>query len=103
MKEGLSALLGPEEMGLALAGRIRDLRLLRGWRRDTLALRAGVSTHSLKRFELTGKASFELVLKTAYALARLVEFGGLLEPPAARSMSELERRAARPMRKRGRI
>lgn len=97
------ALVGPPEMASTLAKRTRDLRLYKGLTRRTLAERAGVSPSSLKRFETTGKASLELVLKVAHALARLNEFGRLLEPPPARSISELERQSIAPARKRGRI
>lgn len=86
-----------------MAGRLRALRLSRGWTRNTLAARAGIAPASLKRFENTGKASLDLLLKAAHALSRLDEFGGLLRPPAARSLAELEERAAKPPRRRGRI
>jgi len=97
------SLMGPAEMGSLLAGRVKALRLIKGWTRSTLAQRAGVSAASLKRFETTGKASLELVLKVAHALAWLEEFRKLLQPPAARSIEELERRSAKPVPKRGRI
>jgi transcriptional regulator with XRE-family HTH domain len=97
------SLVGPAEMGKSLADRVKTLRLVKGWKRDTLAERAGVTAASLKRFETTGKASLELVLKVAHALGRLDEFGKLLQPPAAQSIEELERRAAKPIRRRGRI
>ena len=96
-------LVNPAEMGKVLAGRAKALRLLRGWTRKTLAQRAGVSAASLTRFETTGKASLELVLRVAHALSRLEEFAQLFQPPPARSIEELERRAAAPSRKRGRI
>lgn len=96
-------LLGPGEMGQSLADRAKTLRLLKGWTRETLARRAGVSPSSLKRFETTGKGSLKLVLDVAHALARLDEFGKLLQPPRARSIEELQRRAEEPVRKRGRI
>jgi transcriptional regulator with XRE-family HTH domain len=96
-------LLQPGEMGSQLADRVRTLRLGRGWTRNTLASRAGVSTPSLRRFETTGKASLELVLKVTAAMGRLDEFGKLLVSPPAGSIEELERRAAKPGPKRGRI
>ena len=96
-------LLGQGEVGKLLADRAKALRLGKGWTCATLASRAGVSVSSLKRFETTGKASLELVLKVAAALSRLDEFGKLLSPPPARSIEELERRAAAPIPKRGRI
>ena len=91
------------QTGEALAERVRTLRLLRGWTRNTLAQRAGVSAASLKRFESSGRASLALVLKVAHALARLDEFNRLFQPPPARSIEELERRAAQPVRRRGRV
>jgi transcriptional regulator with XRE-family HTH domain len=94
---------GPTETGKALAERMRTLRLLKGWTRETMAKRSGISAASLKRFENAGKASLELVLKAAYALARLEEFSKLFQPPAAQSLAELEQRAAAPARKRGRV
>lgn len=90
-------------MGKLLAERLRALRLVKGWTRETLAKRSGVSTASLKRFENAGKASLELLLKVAYALARLDEFDKLFRAPVARSLAELERGAAKPPRQRGRI
>jgi transcriptional regulator with XRE-family HTH domain len=93
----------PSEVSLALGERVKTLRLLKGWKRQTLADRAGVSAASLRRFEATGKASLELVLRTAHALGRLTDFSKLLAPPPARSIAELEQRAAPPTRKRGRI
>ncbi len=97
------SLLTPLEISRSLGNRTREQRLLQGWTRVTLAKRAGVSAASLKRFETTGKASLELVLRVAHALARLEEFGKLLQSPPARSMDELERRSATSLRKRGRI
>ncbi len=87
---------------MELAVRVRRLRLDRNWTRATLAERAGVTLASLRRFETTGKASLELVLKVAHALDRLHELSSLFHPPRARSLAELEQRSAAPERKRGR-
>ena len=91
----------PEELSIQLGARAKALRLLAGWKRTTLAARAGVTSASLRRFEQTGKASLALVMKVVLALGRLDEFAGLLKPPPARSLDELEDRLARPGRKRG--
>ncbi len=96
-------LTGPADMAKALAERAKALRLLRGWTRNTLSERAGVTAASYRRFETTGKASLELVLKIAHALARLEEFDHLFQPSQARSIEELEQRTVKPTRKRGRI
>jgi transcriptional regulator with XRE-family HTH domain len=90
-------------MRKSMAERARAMRLSKGWTRETLAKRAGVSAASLKRFENTGKASLDLVLKAAHALARLDEFDKLFQAPGPRSLAELERRADAPPRRRGRI
>ena len=58
-------LQSPMEAGESLAQRSRAMRLHKGWTRQTLAKRAGVTESSLKRFENNGKASLELVLKIA--------------------------------------
>lgn len=92
----------PREVALSLAARCKALRLARDWKRTTLAARAGVSPASLKRFETTGQVSLESFLKLCGALGRLDEVGALLQPPPARSIAELERRAARPRSRRGR-
>jgi transcriptional regulator with XRE-family HTH domain len=89
-------------MAGALAERVRALRLLRNWTQATLAERAGISLGSLRRFESTGLASLELVLKVAHALGRLADFESLLQPPPAQSIAELEQRVAQPKRQRGR-
>lgn len=103
MNATMLTLLSPSDMGRNLADRAKALRLGKGWTRETLARRAGVSASSLKRFETTGKASLELVLKVAHALARLDEFSKLLQPPPAQSIKELELRTTKPFRKRGHI
>ena len=94
-------LAGPSDVARSLADRARTLRLLREWTQMTLARRAGVTVASYRRFETTGKASLELVLKVAHALSRLDEFDQLLQPPPARSIEELEQQAAQPTRRRG--
>jgi len=103
MDAPLLALQTPGEAGKALAERAKALRLQKAWTRATLARRAGVGSASLKRFETTGAASLELVLKVAFALGRLEDFALALEPPAANSLVELQARFDRPARRRGRL
>lgn len=103
MNPPVLTLLTPNEMANAMAGRAKALRLLKGWKRGTLAERAGVSAASLKRFENSGRASLELVLKVAQALACLDEFKDVLKPPPAQTLAEIEKRVVRRTRKRGRL
>jgi len=93
--------LMPEEISLRMGSRVKALRLLAGWKRATLAARAGVSEASLRRFEQTGQASLLLVLRVAMSLGRLDEFAGLLDMPPANSIDDLERQATVKIRKRG--
>ncbi len=79
------------------------LRLRSNLKRTTLAQRAGVSGPSLKRFEDSGEVSFKNLLRLAHALGHLQEFEGLLEPPKASTMEELEAGASTTVRKRGRL
>lgn len=92
----------PSETGRILADRAKALRLLKSWTRETLARRAGVSSASLKRFETTGAAALELVLRVAFALGRLEDFSTSFLPPEASTMAELKALEGRPERKRGR-
>jgi transcriptional regulator with XRE-family HTH domain len=96
-------LTGPADMAKILSKRVKALRLRRKWTQATLAQRAGVTAASYRRFETTGKASLELLLKVAHALARLDEFDQLFHPPPAESIAQLEQRATQPTRKRGSI
>jgi transcriptional regulator with XRE-family HTH domain len=103
MLQPLLSLQTPGEAGRALAERAKFLRLARSLTRATLASRAGVTAASLKRFETTGAASLELVLRVAFALGRLEDFSAALQPQAATTLAELTARAARPRRQRGRL
>lgn len=99
----IANILAPDDVARILAERVKALRLIRGWTQATLAHRAGVTLASYRRFETTGKASLELVLKVAHALGRLDEFADLLKPPPASSIEELAAQSAspKPKRKRG--
>ncbi len=103
MSTDMLTLADPQEVAKALARRIRVLRLLQGWTQATLARRAGVTTASYRRFETTGMASLDLLLRVAHALGHLNDLGILFQLPPARSIEELEQRAVQPTRKRGRI
>jgi len=79
----------PEDTAKELAKKIRDLRLGKNWKQSTLAERSGVSLASLRRFERTGQASVQNMLKLCFALGRLDEFDLLLEPARASTIDEL--------------
>jgi transcriptional regulator with XRE-family HTH domain len=83
-------LLTPEETAQNLAEKVRALRLARNWKQASLAERSGVTLASLRRFERTGQASLQNLLKLAFAMGRLDDFAPLLQPPDAGSIAELE-------------
>jgi transcriptional regulator with XRE-family HTH domain len=92
----------PEEMAVEFAARVRAERLRLGLKQQTLADRAGVSLPTVRRYERTGKVSFQNLLRLCHALGRLDDFAGLLCPPRAATLAELEERHATvPKRKRG--
>ncbi len=94
----------PEQVGLDLAGRVRELRLTKKWKQSTLAKRSGVSLASLRRFETSGQISLQNLLKLAFALHRLDDFDEILNPPPAATLAELvelEDQTRQPKRKRG--
>ena len=92
-------LSSPEEFGLAVAARIRRLRLDRGWSQKEMADRSGVKFATYQLFELTGRISLERLYRLAVALRRGHEFDGLFQPLPARSIEDME---PKPLRKRGR-
>ena len=98
----LLSLQTPVEAGKSIAARAKALRLHKNWTRGTLAIRAGVSQASLKRFETTGAASLDLVLRVAFALGRLEDFAEAFQVPEVTTLEELKARATRTTRKRGR-
>jgi transcriptional regulator with XRE-family HTH domain len=92
----------PEEISKDLSERLKDLRLLKKWKRSTLAKRSGVTESSLRRFEQTGKISLNNFLKLMHALGRLDESESLLMPPMATSLKELKKKESK-IPKRGTI
>ena len=78
----------PEQVSAGLAARLRQLRLARGW---------------LRRFESSGRASLQNLLRLAFALGRLDDFDAVFGAPVASSIAELEAAQERPARRRGRI
>lgn len=85
------SLLTTNEVAENLSSRLKQLRLLKKWKRTTLAQRSGVSVSSLIRFEQESKISLDNLLKLLSALGRLNEIEKLLQPPKARSIDDLDK------------
>lgn len=78
----------------AIGERAKQLRLLRGLLQQDLAERAGVGIATVRRFEKTGTASIENVLRIAMALNAEGAFDQLFEAPAYSSLDEALARPA---------
>lgn len=83
-----------------LGERARALRLLRELSQDELASRAGLGIATVRRFEKTGSASIENVLRIATALRAETAFDALFAPPQYTSLDDALARPARAQRQR---
>jgi len=79
----------------ALGGRAVQLRLQRAMGQIELAARAGVGIATVRRFEKTGSATIENVLRIATALHADDGFDRLFELPPYASIDEALARPAR--------
>lgn len=88
-----------QEIAKALAIRVRQLRLERGWTQQELAERAGLSQATYQLFERTGQIALERLVNISIALSRISEIENLFSPATIRSLDEL---TPKPPRQRGR-
>ncbi len=90
----------PSESAAALAKRVRERRLERGWSQDEIAERAGISPGTYVLFERTGKISLLRLLKLLEVLGLMSQMDGIagVESYATKSLDEL----TAPKRQRGR-
>ena len=91
-------ILSIHEAKQQLAEKSKSLRLLKKWKRSTLAKRSGVTESSLRRFEQSGNISLENLLKIMNALGRLDEINSLLKLPIADSIDDLKNNIKIPKR-----
>ena len=74
-----------------LASFFKERRLAEGLKRGTLADRAGVSSSSLRRFELQGECSLKLLLKVAAELNIIEDIMAITEKDYGGYRSERQR------------
>ncbi len=82
-------LSSPLDIRRGIASRARSARLAANLSQAGMAERAGVSLGSLKRFESTGAASLNAVVRIAFALRMEEPFEKLFVPPRFTSMAEV--------------
>ncbi len=73
-----------------LAEKAKARRLAENFTRETLAERSGVPAATIKRFESTGNASIEAILRIAFALGCLKGFDGLFPEKPVLGNNDLE-------------
>ncbi|MEO8944992.1 MAG: helix-turn-helix transcriptional regulator [Gemmatimonadaceae bacterium] len=83
------------ELIRTIAGRVRALRLDRGWTQREIAARAGIAFETYRAFERTGSISLERLMKLAVVLDARTELEQLFRPAPAQSLDELERLSVR--------
>jgi transcriptional regulator with XRE-family HTH domain len=81
----------PQEVAKELANRVRQHRLALTWSREELARRSGVTTASIKHFELTGAISLHRLLSLCFTLKVIDDFDTILSLPIATTMQELKK------------
>lgn len=81
----------PEEINLALAGRLTAIRKRRGLSQRQLSERSNVSFGSIKRFETTGQISLISLTKLAVALDQVDEIKKLFTQVTYNSIEEVIR------------
>ena len=79
----------PSDVLKITARNASELRKEKNLTQMDLAEKSGVSYGSIKRFEQSGKISFEALLKIAEALDRLDEFDALLFPRNEKRLNKL--------------
>ena len=79
----------PGEMLQDVAAREKALRKKKGFSQEELARKALVSLGSLRRFEQTGRISFESLVAISFALGCENELEGLFAKPAYASIQEV--------------
>jgi transcriptional regulator with XRE-family HTH domain len=85
---------------LDLGRRARALRIVRELKQGDLAARAGLAPGTVVRFERTGRASIENVLRIATVLGAEDGFAKLFELPRYRTLDEALARPAADERQR---
>lgn len=94
-------LSSPTEAIRGTGQRAKRARLAQNLTQAGLAARAGVSLGSLKSFESTGKASFETVVRIAFALRAETEVEMLFPPQPIFSIKDVVDVAPRKRGRRG--
>lgn len=89
MDNMFSTLSSPGTIVADVAARVRARRLEANLTQAGLAVRAGMSTASLKRFERTGLIAFDALVRVAFVLGAENEFGSLFPSQPYKTLDEV--------------
>lgn len=82
-------LFSPREISVRVGNRARERRLASGLRQADVAVRAGVTLSTLRRFEAGGNVGFDAVVRIALALGSEQEVADLFSPIETRSLDQI--------------
>lgn len=93
-------LAAPDEIAREFGSRLRAHRLAQNLKQSELAARAGVPERTLRNFERSGRASFELFLRVAIALGLIESMSCLFElkPKSIKAMEKASQKRQRASR-----
>lgn len=80
--------MGPQEVAEHIAERVKARRLELNLTQRALAMRAGLSFSTYRRFEQTSEISLKGLLQIAFALNALTDFDALFSQPQYQSLDE---------------
>ncbi|PKO99240.1 MAG: XRE family transcriptional regulator [Bacteroidetes bacterium HGW-Bacteroidetes-8] len=90
-----------DSLMLGIARRVKERRLEKDWTQRALAVKAGISFGSFRRFESSGEISLRSLIMIAFALGTEDDFLGLFSTQTYRSIDELMNVSKAKQRKRG--
>jgi|SRR5579872_2273645 len=82
-------LFSPRDLSVRVGDRARERRLAFGLRQADLAIKAGVTLSTLRRFEAGQNVGFDAVTRIALALRAESEVAALFAPVETRSLDQL--------------
>lgn len=91
----------PDVLMSGIAKRVKERRLEKGWTQKMLAVKAGVSLASYRRFESSGEISLRSLIMLAFALDMTDEFETLFNSKTYQSIEDILKAEQPKQRKRG--
>ena len=103
INDNILSLIGKthDSLMLGIAGRVKERRLEKDWTQRALAVKAGISFGSLRRFESSGEISLRSLIMIAFALDLTDEFNTLFSRKTYQSIDDIINIEKLKQRKRG--